>query len=199
MEKKKSAKIIVVLLGIIAVTIVMLFYHAERRARKEWAQQGLLAIDYRRQNGALPIASGYPFRAEYYMNYDAVDEAELYVYLAAYNEDIQSNEGEGQELTLEDFKDYLASEYNADGSLRIQEGYENIRAYVDWYWTYGGAEDIEEYWGMLETILGEFREQNPGFIHSNARNMDIAQLQELINKKNDPSYEINSEVMKGKE
>ena len=197
MKNRKTTRILILLLCLIAIVVVVFFGYGQKRKREEWAQQQLLAIDYREQNRALPRVSGHQINEEYYVGYDAIDESELYVCLVAYNEWIQTNAREEKELSLEDIKNYLSGEYNEDGSLRIHEGYENIRAYVNWYWEYEGAEIITEYWGALDNILGEYREQKPGTINSDARNLQIEQLQELIKKKNNPSYEINTEVMKG--
>ena len=70
---------------------------------------------------------------------------------------------------------------------------------MDWYYEEGGGQDIAEYWGNLEDIIIEYKGQNPELELCNAEQMNISQLQELINKKNNPSYEINMEVMKGSE
>ena len=199
MKNRKIRKLLLLLLCLIAVVAIILFSYEKKRKKEEWVQQKLLAIDYREQNEALPRVSGRPYKEEYYVGYDAIDETELYVRLIVYSEWIQENGGEAQELTIEDIKDYLADEYNEDGSYRIQEGYENIWAYVDWYFAYGGADDIREYWSDLEIILMRYREQNPGIIDSITGDMNIVQLKELINKKNNPAYEINMEVLKGED
>ena len=199
MKNRKIRKLLLLLLSLIAVIVVILFYCEQKRKKEEMVQQRLLAIDYREQNEAFPRVSERPFKEEYYVGYDAINEAELYVCLTSYNKWIQENGGKEQELTVEDIEDYLADEYNEDGSYRIQEGYENIRAYVDWYFAYGGAEDIREYWDDLQKILNDYREQNSGINDSVVRELNIDQLQELINKKNNPAYEIDMEVLKGEE
>jgi len=173
------------------------FCNEQRRIKEERAKQGILAIDYREQNRAFPRVAGRPIKEEYYVGYDAIDEPQLYVCLSAYNEWIRLNYKEESELTLEDIEKYLSSEYNEDGSLRIQKGYENIRAYVDWYYEEGGGEDIAEYWGDLNEIAIECYRENPDIAGKDIKKLSISQLQELINKKNDSSYEINVEVMKG--
>lgn len=107
------------------------------------------------------------------------DPEELYVRVAAYNS-MHEEQITGAELK-EDF--------SAGGG-------ETLTTYMDWYYE-GGDGDIEKYWGELEIILGKFREQNPNIIGNNyAKNMGLEQLEELIRKKNDPSYEINLDVMK---
>ena len=195
MEKKKVVKILVVLLCLVVIAGIVFFINEKRRERAEWVQQGLLRIDYREQNGALPRVSGHPINEEVYVGYDAVDEVELYVQIMAYNEYVRENNTGDKELSLADFEEYLSSEFNEDGSLRIHEGYEHIRAYVDWYFEAEGDEDITEYWSELERIVREYNVQNPELILLNASEMNIAQIEELIKKKYDPSYEINKEVM----
>ena len=198
MKKKTTKKRVIVLLCIFIVLIVAFFtIQKERKKREEWVQQQLVAIDYREQNRAFPRVSGHPIKEEYYVGYDAIDEPQLYVCLSAYDEYIDTNEEELEKLTLKDVEDYLSSEYNEDGSLRIQSGYENIRAYVEWYYTKGGETAITDYWTELTNIVLEYYVQNPGLTLKDPVEMNISQLQELINKKNDSSYEINVEVMKG--
>ena len=199
MKNRKIRKLLLLLLSLIAVIVVILFYCEQKRKKEEMVQQRLLAIDYREQNEAFPRVSERPFKEEYYVGYDAINEAELYVCLTSYNKWIQENGGKEQELTVEDIEDYLADEYNEDGSYRIQEGYENIRAYVDWYFAYGGADYITEYWSELNEIAIEYYRKNPEIAGIDARELNIAQLQELISKKNNPAYEIDMEVLKGEE
>ena len=197
MKKKTTKKRVIVLLCIFIVLIVAFFtIQKERKKREEWVQQQLVAIDYREQNRAFPRVSGHPIKEEYYVGYDAIDEPKLYVCLSAYNEWIQLKDREQQKLTLEDVEEYLSSEYNEDGSLRIQKGYENIRAYVDWYYEEGGGEDITDYWIELQRILNSHCDNNPEVADDIAQRLNVDQLQELIYKKNNPSYEINTEIMK---
>ena len=186
-----------IFLCLIVLVGTVFFCIEQRRKKEEWAKQGILAIDYRRQNDALPRVAGRPVNEEYYVGYDAIDELQLYVCLSAYNEYINSNEDETSKLTVKDVEEYLSSEYNEDGSLRIQEGYENIRAYVEWYYAKDGETAITEYWEKLDDIAIEYRDQNSEFPREPIKEMNVDQLQELIKKKNAPSYEINVDVMCG--
>ncbi|MBD5477752.1 MAG: hypothetical protein HDR14_00435, partial [Lachnospiraceae bacterium] len=140
--------------------------------------------------------SGHYADEAFYVGYDAIRENEMYVSLVAYNKWNREHGVEAEELTLADIEEYLSSEYNEDGSLRIQSGYENIRAYVEWYYQIGGDEVIEEYWSELERLLIIFGRENPKITDNDAKSMTIEQLQELIKKKEDPSYEINMEIMR---
>ena len=190
--KKKRVIIIVILILILSCIAVGVFACTERRKMQE---KILIAIEYRRQNGTFPRTSEHSIEEAFYVGYDAIVESEMYVSLAAYNEWNREHGKEAKDLTLADIEEYLSSEYNEDESLRIQSGYENIRAYVEWYYD-GGGKVIKEYWNELEVIWGEYLEQNKEVVCDSVRNLFIEQLQELIRKKEDPSYEINVEIMK---
>ncbi len=196
MKKKKVLKIFIILLCIAVLAGVVLFFQEQKRKRQEWIEQEILKIEYYEQNTALPLGRGYSANVESYVGYEAVNEEELYVRLAAYNEQMRLNGEEEQELTLADVKEYLSGEYNEDGSLRIYEGYEKIRRYMDWYFEEEGDEDIAEYWRQLEIVNNEYWKQSFEETYILLRDLNVAKVQELINKKNDPTYEINMEVMK---
>ena len=191
MKKKKIITVIILIL-VLSCIAVGVFTCTERRKMQE---KILIAIEYRRQNGTFPRTSERPIEEAFYVGYDAIEENKMYVNLAAYNEWNREHGEEAEELTLADIEEYLSSEYNEDGSLRIQSGYENIRAYVEWYYD-GGGKVIKEYWSELERILIIFGRENPEITDNDAKSMTIEQLQELIKKKEDPSYEINMEIMK---
>ena len=48
----------------------------------------------------------------------------------------------------------------------------------------------------MEVILGNCKEEHPKVVYGNAKMLEIERLQELIKKKEDPSYEINMEIMR---
>ena len=182
-------------LGVVSFAVP---YHERKQELEKEVDKKILEIEYITQNGAFPRVEGHYAEEGYYVGYDAIDEPGMYIRLAAYNEWVSERGYEGRELTLADIEEYLSSEYNEDGSLRIRSGYEAIREYEDWYYE-GGDGDIEEYWRELEEIVRIYSEENPGVLHSIAQRMTIPQLEELIQKKNDPSYEMNQEIMEGKE
>ena len=195
--KKKRVIIIVILILVLSCIAGIVFACTERRKKQEETlEKILIAIEYQRQNGTFPRTSGHYADEAFYVGYDAIRENEMYVGLVAYNEWNREHGEKTEELTLADIEEYLSSEYNEDGSLRIQSGYENIRAYVEWYYEVGGDEVIEKYWRELEKIINDYRQQNLGIENDSVRNMTVEQLQELIKKKEDPSYEINMEIMR---
>lgn len=100
------------------------------------------------------------------------------------------------ELSLADFEEYLSSEYNEDGSLRIHEGYEHIYEYMNWYHEESGDIDIKNYWSELTKIAMNYYLENVELGWKDPVDMNIAQLHELIKKKNDADYQINIEIMR---
>ena len=192
MKKKNMVKTLIILSCFWVMAGAVLLYVGQ----KKMMERKILRIDYREQNDALPLMPEYLVFVEEYVGYEAIDKEELYVRLAAYNERMRSEEVSIPELTLADVEEYLSSEYNEDGSLRIQKGYENIRSYVNWFYKKEGDKDIAEYWNALTDLIIEYKGQNPKLVLCDPEEMNLAQLQELINKKNDPTYEINMDVMK---
>ena len=81
MKNKKILRVIMIFLCLIVLVGTVFFCIEQRRKKEEWAKQGILAIDYRRQNDALPRVAGRPVNEEYYVGYDAIDELQLYVCL----------------------------------------------------------------------------------------------------------------------
>ena len=196
MKKKKVITYIVLVLMLTCIAGTAWACTERRKKQEEALEKVLITIEYQRQNGTFPRTSEHYIEEASYVGYDAIEENEMYVSLAAYNEWNREHGEETEELTLADIEEYLSSEYNEDGSLRIQSGYENIRAYVEWYYEIGGDEVIKEYWEELNNIVIRYAQQNPDMDIHSAESMTIRQLQELIRKKEDPSYEINMEIMR---
>ena len=199
-------RILFIILLFMAISVgVILLLNVRMEKEQEIEQQMKLQEYYRQQNKVLPRVSGSMDEEFAYRGYETIDEPELYVYLAAYNEFINEQELDEIELTTEDIKEYLFSEFNEDESLRIYNSVEDIRyenyphiySYVEWYHECDGDEDITEYWTEIDKIIDEYRIQNPEIKMESVFDLSVDQLQELINKKNDSSYEINIEVMKG--
>ena len=182
--------IFVLFMGLIAG--IFCYYIQWKQARREQIEEVILQIDYKQQNQSFGMGAKVWYSG--YQGYDEIKETELYVRLAAYNSwNCQQNSGK-ENLTLADFKDYLSSEYNEDGSLRISLRPEKIQDYIDWYYE-GGDGEIEEYWDELQKISLNYYDEYPENIKLTTGSMNLEQLQELINKYNDPSYEINAEIM----
>lgn len=105
------------------------------------------------------------------------DPEELLVRVAAYN---NTNE---QQITVEELK------------LAVENNGQILDKYLKWY-SEGGDEDISEYWNELETIKTEYSVEKQSTDNVPTRELAVEQLQELIKKYEDPSYEINAEIMK---
>lgn len=220
-------KIFVILIFVMLLTVAVC--HCYEKDKKE--HQRIIEMCYSDQNKAFPADSGYSYRETVYQGYESKDEVDLYVYLSAYNECLIAKDSSAQKLTLADIEDYLSSEYNEDGSLRIcsiyglsslvfyayhpididmytnqevgnrhrvilYENYPHIADYMNWFWG-GGMGYIEEYIDELRGIAWDYYGENLELEYVSTYDMNIEQWQELINKKNDPTYVINKEIMTG--
>ena len=194
---KKKLVISVIILLVIGLLSGMLYgYHQWKKARNEKIEQIILSIEYREQNTAFGMSINDSELG--YQEYNKVNEKELYVRLEVYNSwNKQQNNGR-EVLYLTDIEDYLSSEYNEDGSLRVYSRPEKIQEYMKWYYA-DGNRDVDEYWDGLQEIVMNFYDEHPEISKKTTGNMDTEQLQELINKYNNPDYEINADIMGGKE
>ena len=139
-------------------------------------------IQLRREIQALEIGASVisvtgPAENTAYLACPKYDPEELLVRVAAYNSEHE------EKTSVEEIKASFA------------EGGGIVEEYTDWYFD-GGGKVIKEYWSELERILIIFAKENPEITDNDAKSMTIEQLQELIKKKEDPSYEINMEIMR---
>ena len=104
------------------------------------------------------------------------DPEELLVRVAVYN-----NENETS-ITVEELKE------------SFENNGEVFTDYMEWYYGDGNG-DVEEYWDELQEIMLNYYDKNPEIPQKTTGNLTTEQLQELINKYNDPNYEINAEIM----
>lgn len=161
-----------------------------------------LAEKYSRQNDALMQSEEY---VEYHQ-YNEINEPNLYVCLYVYNKNVSIEKN----ISIEDVKKYLASEFNKDGSLRIEKGYEKIKDYIKWYCGpnsngIAGATIIREVKIELNNIKWNYGDTNPQFNQENTAinytsiDLSIPQVEELIKKYEDSSYKINDDIMMERE
>lgn len=108
------------------------------------------------------------------------DSEELLVRVSAYNDTHEIP------ITVEELK------------KGFESGGQTYTDYMNWY-SEGGDGEIEEFRTELEIIASNYKIEHPEISDKVVSNMTMEQLQELINKYNDPSYEINVEIMGGKE
>ncbi len=190
--KKKIiiAGVIILLIGILIG--IFCRYHQWKKEQWEQAKEIILQIDYGRQNNAFGMDASIWDAG--YQGYENVDEEELYVRLEVYNSWNRQQKNGKAELTVADIEEYLSSAYNEDGTLRVSSIPESIEDYMDWFFA-DGNRDVEEYWDELERILANYKLEHPEIVDKVTADMSTEQLQELINKYNDPTYEINAEIM----
>ena len=183
-------KKIFVIAAVIAVTLIIIVagvkYLGQKQTKKEQTE---LAYAYKHQNRAFPRDKG-EINEYDYIGYEAINEKELYVALEVYNK-----EKEGEDLEVEDVKEYLSQEYNEDGTSRVLEGWPEIRAYENWYFKGMGSEEIEEYWKTLQKIATEYGRIYPNFTSDAVQDLTLNQIKELIKKETDPTYEIDDFAM----
>ena len=153
-------------------------YEREQQIRRMYHRQGLV---YPRTKGS--------YFVEDYFNYDNIDEKELYIELITYNI------CEDKSLTLDDVKEYLSEQYNEDGTLRVETGWDEIYDFENWWGNVGSKECIPEYKEKLWDTISEFRLENQidNFIKLSELSYD--QIDELSRKIADPDYEIDKDVM----
>ena len=184
--KKKIFAIVAMITVTLIIIIAGAKYLEQKQTEKEETE---LAYAYKHQNRAFPHDEG-EINEYGYIGYEVINEKELYVALEVYN---QKNEGE--DLEVEDVKEYLSQEYNEDGTPRVLEGWPEIRAYENWYFKGMGSEKIEEYWGKLEITKDEYQRLTPAFPNCTVKELSINQIEELVKKEEDPTYEIDDSVM----
>lgn len=143
---------------------------------------------YHWQSCVYPRTTG-PYAIEDYFNYDNIDESKLYIELVAYNQ--QS----GENLTLDDVKEYLSEQYNEDGTLRVESGWDEMYTFENWYFHGGKNDSIPEYEKKLWGVFNDFRIENRILDSMHIWRLSCDQLDELSKKIDDPDYEINKEVM----
>lgn len=190
--KKKGVLAGIMLIIICLISGLIYGYSQWKRARNEKIEQTLLLIEYRRQNAAFGMSVKATETG--YHGYEEIREEDLFIRLAAYENWCRQQEQERPELTIADVTEYFSSEYNLDGSLRVTNRPENIQRYMDWY-SEGGDGEIEKYWDDLQTIALNYEREHSETELKTVKNMTTEKLQELINKYNDPAYEINPEIM----
>ena len=186
---------IVVALMLIGIIFIGYKYKANEDEKKteyvEW-----LKTQYSNQNGAFFQKSAWTD----YHNADLLEKTKVWVDLYVYNKYVPVEE----KVYLIDVQEYLSSEFNEDGSLRIEKGYEKVHNYVNWY-EYSmdpgdsGRTIIEKYQDALHfDVEWEYKKtENPDYEIKLIDELSIPQVKELIKKYEDPSYQINDEIMMG--
>ena len=181
---KKCINIICLLIVISSAIIGGVLYNNYKQTEREEYVKKL----YRAQGYVYPRTNGVYYQEEYF-DYSIIDEEKLYIKLMAYNTD------KNKELTLNDVKEYLSNQYNEDGTLRAEIGWDEMYAFEEWHWYGGEKECIPGYEDAIWDAIDDFRSQNDIDEFIKLSELSIEQLEELVKKVADPTYEINPEVM----
>ena len=155
---------------------------------KQYEREQHLKRMYYLQSRVYPRTTG-PYTIEDYFNYDNIDESELYIELIVYN--LYSD----KDLTLNDVKEYLSEQYNEDGTLRVETGWDEMYDFEKWWGDVGKNESIPEYKEKLSRTLTDFRTDNGIGDFLDIWYLSCDQIDELSRKIADPDYEIDKEVM----
>ena len=189
---KKYIKVILVLLAIIVSVCAYRSYVQKQRAA---AREAYVKVKYHSQGLSYPRKIGNYHIYEYF-DYSSIDEKRLFIYLSAYN---ANNDNHGDyyknDLTLNDVKEYLSDPYNEDGTLRVETGWDKMYAFEQWHDYVGKKKHIPEYENEIVEIFYDFRRKNVSDKSIEFSELSIEQLEELVKKEADSTYEINPEVM----
>lgn len=104
------------------------------------------------------------------------DPEELLVRVTVYNQEHE------EPITVEELKD------------GFENGGQVFEDYMQWY-SEGADDAFSEYWDELERVLADYKLEHTEVSMKIVSDMNTEQLQELINKYNNPDYEINAAIM----
>ncbi len=77
----------------------------------------------------------------------------------------------------------------------LENGGTGLEEYVDWYYKEGGSGEIEEYWGKLAQIKELYQYEQGIKPLPDVKDLSQNQIEELIKKEADPTYEIDDSIM----
>lgn len=178
---KSFAIVMVVLLVIACVAVFIRDYVKTKRANEEQAKleyETKLEKAYKKETFAL----GMDKRYSEYQDFSHVVPNLLTINLEAYEE----NQPDAQKVTIEDVRNFLADEYDADGNLRVLNQPQNISDYIDWYWS-GGDTYTRNYASYLSKYKDDHQDK---YQDVSVYEMDLELLNNLIDDfKNCPNKE----------
>ncbi len=143
-KRKKTIRIFVLAIGLVAViSLVAMIIYKEWKKREEQYQYKLEVL-YQREARAFAMDDRY----DCYMGFSYVDVNSLIINLASYKHFIYKRFEIEVEISVEDIKEFLSSEYDENGELYVLNPPENIDKYIQWF-TYGGLELTNRYYMYL--------------------------------------------------
>lgn len=189
--RKNTSLIIAIIILTISIVVGAFYAYISNEQRK--IDQRRIENEYYIQNGVFFMRGSDHYHWSY-LPYDNVNEAKLYIALFCYEEysDISIN--------LDEIRDYLSSEYDESGDLRINHVPDRLNDYISWYlswhdYKYGG-EIIGDYISELQRIyISEIRNSNQDLPYS-VEDLSLEQIQELINLEDNLDYEINTDLFR---
>ena len=110
-----------------------------------------------------------------------------------------------EKVTLEDVKKYLSSEFDEEGNLYVLNKNNKVHDYIEWYrkrvitdtgMDFEGEHQIERYWTRLSEIVLNYVREGNDFPNQDVKSFSYEKLKEIMKKADDPSYQINDDIMK---
>ena len=186
---------VVAVIAVAAITAFSIHGHIENKKEleQERIEAAYLSLNY--ALGATPVKIG-PLIDQYYLSYRPLESDEyneygvnfsIYMYLKFYEQQT------GNVLPYGLIADYLSTEYEPDGSLRLYNNglHPEIQAYVDWAW--GKMPEMEQYIDSIENVYADYTFDNKNEWPSppNIVNLSPQMLDELAKKVDDPAYDMD--------
>lgn len=185
----KKIQIIVIVVFIVAVLSIGLVYMVNQKNSTETINTNN-AQDYYMQTWAFHLGVSLPNDTGY-NSFDECRTEFLYIDLAYYTKET------GEVLTLAEVEEYLSVEYEDDGTLRMYNNgkHPKIQAYVEWRTEGRRDDEVKKYREALNSIYSAYTKEtyiDKGLSAPNISLYDLSfqQLDELIKKEADPSYEM---------
>jgi hypothetical protein len=168
---------------IILGCLVILFIFsacAPQSSSTSYAEELRMGLLYREQNRLLV-----PNEADYYYPFNEKQQNSVYEYLFYYEWKT------GKVLTLDDVKEYLSSEFEEDGSVRIYNNgnWPEIEEYVNWCLEH--KEDIEAFDRAVIKKMVQWGTVYPELAPYEFYELSLHNLNEIMLTIKDESYEPN--------
>ncbi len=164
-KKNKAIRLCIIVANLILVTIFAIVLIYREWDKKEGQYNDKLRWAYQNETRAFAMD-----RSDCYKDYSYVDVNSLIINLASYK-----HFKDEVDISVEDVKEYLSSEYDDNGKPYVLNPPENIAKYVRWF-SYGGSSLSGRYF----IYLCNFQEDNRDKYPQNAYIIDEDLLYELI-------------------
>ncbi|WP_026653914.1 hypothetical protein [Butyrivibrio proteoclasticus] len=169
----KKIRILAIFLTLPIIALVILNGHQikeilKEKSRKEGIEQRKqIAQLYKHDNNAFGIESSLEYR-----DFSYVDVNLLTLHIAVY----EDNNPDAAEVTIHDIEDYLSSEYDEKGKLRVLNQPKNIADFVLWYSYVGTGHTLD----LISCLRNYSKDHYDKYQDIGIFEMDIDMLNELI-------------------